>query len=152
MVTRQTVVVLILVALLLLAGCPKPGEPPPPPTINGEYAGTYRFIQIENGVDTTIDSTQGIHFLLSNGDYILSIGNLPDSLRTFCDIIGTYELGSGVTFSVVDSASTRGVCPPNYGFGGSFGLDQSIDTLRLLSDQADSLGVRRIRDLRLALD
>jgi hypothetical protein len=152
MVARQTVVALILVALLLLAGCPKPGEPPPPPSINGNYVGTYRFIQIESGVDTMIDSTQGIHFLLRNGNYVLSIGDLPDSLSARCEKKGTYELGDGVTMSVPIGDFTPIFCPRSYGFGGLFSLEQTSDTMRLLNDQTDSLGVREIRDLRLVLD
>ncbi len=151
---RTTVGVLILLTVLLLAACRKDVEPPDDddidgPTIVGNYSGTYRFTQIESGVDTTIDSTQSIRLQFRADEYLLSIGNPPDSLQVFCDIIGTYELGSSIYFSPADSNYTRGVCPPHWGFGGYFGLDQTTDTLRLLNDGVDSFGVRRIRELRL---
>lgn len=160
MVRQHTMGILILLALIFLAACTRDDAVVLPedqseiigPSIDGDYTGTYRFLQIENGIDTTIDTTQDIRLQLRSGQYLMSLGDLADSTIDACSVVGTYELGAGVNMSVADSNYTRAVCPRPYGFGGSFALDQSTDTLRLLSDQLDSLGVRQIRELKIVLD
>jgi hypothetical protein len=149
---------IILLVLSLVASwavsCRDDLEIPLPPSINGNYDGIYRFIEIENGIDTVTDTTQLIDFRFRDGDYSMVMdGGIAESLRVFCDVLGTYELGNAVDMAISDSNFTRGVCTQYWGPGGYFGLDQTTDTMRLLNDDTDtSTGVRMIRQLRLVLD
>ncbi len=151
MSARLRMGVVILMALLLQAACSKDStvDPPDEQRITGDYEGTYQFVQIENGVDIVVDSTRNISMQFGSALYKLSAEVPPDSLSTICDIVGTYELGTDITFLPADSNFTRNVCPPYWGLGGTFSLDMTTDTIRMACDQTDTLDVRRIRILSL---
>lgn len=145
-------VVLLIMALVAswAVSCRDDIEIPYPPTIRDYYTGIYHFVQIENGVDTIWDTSQLIEFRFEKEVYVMDMdGSIPESLRVFCDILGEYELGNGVDMIIIDSNYTRGVCTQYWGPGGYFGLDQTSDTMRLLRDHTDTLGVRTIRLLKL---
>ena len=145
--------VLLLVAALAaswVVSCRDDVEVPYPPSVVGNYTGIYHYVEIQNGVDTVVDTTQLIEFTFRTDEYKMDIdGSIPESLRVFCDVIGDYELGNGVEMVITEPNYTRGVCTEDWGPGGYFGLDQTSDTMRMLNDQLDSLGVRTIRYLRL---
>ena len=123
---------------------------PFPPSVVGNYTGIYQFVEIENGIDTIFDTTQLIEFVFRKTSFLMDIdGSIPESLRVFCDVQGEYELGNGVDMTITDSNYTRGVCTQYWGPGGYFSLDLTTDTVRMLSDKLDSLGVRQIRLLRI---
>jgi len=148
---------IILLVLAMVASwvvsCRDDIEVPFPPSINGNYTGIYRFIEIENGVDTNTDTTQLVEFRFRTGDYSMVMdGSIAESLRVFCDVLGEYELGNGVDMEITDSNFTRGVCTQYWGPGGYFGLDQTTDTMRMLNDFTDSVGVRFVKQLRLVLE
>jgi hypothetical protein len=146
----MAVLLLSLVASLLVS-CRDDVEVPFPPSIRGSYDGLYRFVQIRNGVDTITDTTQCIVFVFRTDEYSMDMCvDIPESLRVFCDVLGTYELGNGVTMTITDPNYTRGVCTEDWGPGGTFGLDQTTDTLKLLHDSTDATsGVRIINQLKL---
>jgi len=140
---------LILLTLLLLTACSR-DEKVIPPSVVGNYTGIYQFVEIENGVDTMVDTSQLIEFTFRQQEFSMDMhASIPESLRVFCDVVGTYELGNGVELNITDSNFTRDVCSQYWGPGGYFSLDQTTDTMRLLNDELDSLGVRRVRDLRI---
>jgi len=147
---RLTVGVLILATLLLLTACSNPSEVEPPPAITGNYTGIYSYTEIHNGVDTVIDTTQLIEFIFRQQEFSMDInGSIPESLRVFCDVAGEYELGNGVDLTCdlsnwPDSCGDTAMYPSGY-----FSLDMTTDTIRMLNDKLDSLGVRRVRDLRI---
>lgn len=148
-------VVLLGMALVAswMVSCRDDIEVPFPPSINGNYTGIYHYVQIRDGVDTQFDTTQIIEFQFRSGDYTMEMdGTIPESLRVFCDVLGEYELGNGVDMAITDSNFDRKVCTQSWGPSGYFGLDQTSDTMRLLSDRTDSVGVRIIRQLKLVLD
>jgi len=123
---------------------------PFPPSVVGNYTGIYQFVEIQGGVDTVVDTTQLIEFVFRKAVFSMDIdGSIPESLRVFCDVQGEYELGNGVDMTITDSNYTRGVCTQYWGPGGYFSLDLTTDTVRMLNDQLDSLGVRRIRLLKI---
>ena len=143
---------LLVLAMLVLTACSEDKVIPPndDSSIVGNYTGIYQYTEIQNGVDTVIDTTQLIELTFRQQEYSMSIDtSIPDSLRVFCDVTGTYELGNGINMSIADSNYTRGVCPAHWGLGGFFSLSQTTDTLRMLNDMTDSLGVRRLRYLRI---
>ena len=145
-------VVLLAIALAAswIVSCRDDVEVPFPPSVVGNYTGIYHFVEIQNGVDTVIDTTQLIEFTFRQAEFSMDIdGSIPESLRVFCDVLGEYELGNGIDMTITDSNYTRGVCTQYWAPGGYFGLDQTTDTMRLLNDQLDSLGTRRVRSLRL---
>ena len=123
---------------------------PFPPSIVGNYTGIYQFVEIQGSVDTVVDTTQLIEFIFRKTVFSMDIdGSIPESLRVFCDVQGEYELGNGVDMTITDSNYTRGVCTQYWGPGGYFSLDLTTDTVRMLNDKLDSLGVRRIRLLKI---
>ena len=143
---------LLVLAMLVLTACSEDKVIPPndDSSIVGNYTGIYQYTEIHSGDDTIIDTTQLIELTFRQQEYSMSIDtSIPDSLRVFCDVTGTYELGNGINMSIADSNYTRGVCPAHWGLGGLFSLDQSGDTIFMLNDGLDSLGVRCIRQLRL---
>lgn len=149
---KQLVSIAALAAMTMPAGCHRDcidcGDEPP--TVIGNYTGIYQFTEIENGVDTVVDTTQLIEWTFRQSEYAMEIdASVPESLRVFCDVQGVYELGNGVDLRITDSSFVRSVCPQYWGPGGYFDLNQTTDTLSLLNDRLDSLGVRRIRHLRL---
>ena len=151
---RSVSIWVILLAIALssswILSCRDDVEVPFPPSVVGNYTGIYQFIEIQSGVDTVVDTTQLIEFTFRQTEYIMDIdGSIAESLRVFCDVIGEYELGNGVEMGITDSNYTRGVCTQYWGPGGYFSLDQTTDTIRMLNDRLDSLGVRKIMYLRL---
>jgi hypothetical protein len=151
-------VLLLWVAVLLLSfvaslviSCRDDIEVPFPPSINGDYAGIYHYVEICNGVDTATDTTQCIVFRFRKPEFSMDMcADIAESLRVFCDVLGEYELGNGVSMNILDSNYTRGVCTQYWGPGGTFGLDQTTDTLKLLHDSTDSeSGCRYIKQLKL---
>lgn len=151
---RSVSIWVILLAMALasswILSCRDDVEVPFPPSLIGNYTGIYQFVEIHNGVDTIWDTTQYIEFIFRQSEYSMDIdGGIPESLRVFCDVLGEYELGNGVDMGITDSNYTRGVCTQYWGPGGYFSLDQTSDTVRMLNDELDSLGVRKIRLLRL---
>ena len=149
-VSIWVVLLVVVLASSWILSCRDDVEVPFPPSVIGNYTGIYQFVEIENGVDTVIDTTQLIEFTFRQTGYTMDIdGSIPESLRVFCDIQGEYELGNGVDMTIIDSNYTRGVCTQYWSPGGYFSLDQTSDTVRMLNDQLDSLGVRRVRYLRL---
>jgi len=149
---------IVVLGFSLIAGlyvsCRDDVEVPLPPSINGNYTGIYRFVRIENGVDTNVDTSQLVEVRFRKPDFSMDIdGSIPEELRVFCDVIGTYELGNGVAITITDSNSTRGVCTQYWGPGGYFGFDYTTDTLKLLHDSSfvDNSGtsVRLVKNLRV---
>jgi hypothetical protein len=151
---RSVSIWIVLLAMALasswILSCRDDVNVPFPPSIVGKYTGIYQFIEIENNVDTVIDTTQLVEFQFRQTEYKMDIeGTIPESLRVFCDVIGEYELGNGVDMGITDSNYTRGVCTQYWSPGGYFSLNQTSDTLRMLNEQIDTAGVRRVRSLRL---
>ena len=141
--------ILTLVAALVVS-CRDDVNIPLPPSINGNYTGVYRFTEIHNGIDTQIDTSQFIEFMFRKPDYSMDMdGSIPEELRVFCDVLGTYTLGNGVAMTITDSNYTRGVCTQYWGPGGSFNLDQTTDTVRLLHDSTFSLEGAQRRHIKL---
>jgi len=148
------VIVLILaIVASVVVSCRDDVNVPLPPSINGNYTGLYRFVQIVNGVDTQIDTSQIIEFTFRKPNFSMDMdGSIAESLRVFCDVLGTYVLGNGVTMTITDPNYTRGVCTEDWGPQGYFGLDQTTDTLKLLHDSTYSSGgssVHFIQQLKL---
>ena len=147
-----TILVLALTASLIVS-CRDDIEVPLPPTINGNYVGTYHYVQIENNVDTQVDTTQAVEFTFRKPELSMDIeSTIPESLRVFCDVLGTYALGNGVEISVTDSNYTRGVCTQGWCPDGYFSLDQTTDTLKLYHDVTTTTAgnaIRVIKDIRL---
>ena len=146
------VLVLVLAASLIVS-CRDDVEVPLPPSINGNYVGIYHMVEIVNSVDTNIDTTQAIEFMFRKPDFSMDIDPMiPESLRVFCDVLGTYVLGNGVTMTVTDSNYTRGVCTEYWAPGGFFNLDQTTDTVRLKFDVTTNVDgdlVRVVKELKL---
>jgi hypothetical protein len=144
--------VLVLVASLIVS-CRDDIEVPLPPSINGNYVGIYHLMEIENSVDTITDTTQAVEFTFRKPDFSMDIDPaIPESSRVFCDVLGTYVLGNGVTLTVTDSNYTRGVCTEDWAPGGFFQLDQTTDTLKLRHDVTTMVGgipVRIFKELKL---
>ena len=146
---------LVLLAMALIAGlalsCRDDVSVDYPQNIYGDYTGIYHFVEIRNVVDTAWDTTQLIEFTFDhNGEYSMVMdGTIAESLRVFCDVLGEYELGNGVSMEITDSNFTRGVCTQYWGPGGYFILDQTTDTMKLLDDFTDSVGTRYVRQLKL---
>ncbi len=147
-----TILVLLLGASLFIS-CRDDVEVPFPPSINGNYVGTYHLMIIKNGVDTLPDTSQSIEFTFRKPEFSMDIeSTIPESLRVFCDVLGTYVLGNGVDLTVTDSNYTRGVCTQDWAPGGYFSLDQTTDTLKLYHDVTTTTAgnsVRVIKDIRL---
>lgn len=146
----KKVVVLWMAVLLLsfvaslVVSCRDDVEVPFPPSIRGSYEGIYRYVEIRNGTDTFADTTQCIVFAFRKDEYSMDMCvEIPESLRVFCDVLGTYELGNGVAMTITEPNYTRGVCTENWGPNGTFGLDQTTDTLKLLHDSTDTESGRR---------
>ena len=139
-------VVVLWVAVLLLSlvaglvvSCRDDVEVPLPPSIRGSYEGIYRHIEVQNGTDTVTDTTQCVVFFFRKDEYSMDMcSEIPESLRVFCDVLGTYELGNGVAMTITDPNYTRGVCTEDWGPDGTFGLDQTTDTLKLLHDSIET--------------
>jgi len=150
-VTFWMAVLLLSLVASLVVSCRDDIEVPFPPSINGSYTGIYRFIEIENGTDTVTDTTQCIAFRFRKPDYSMDMcGDIAESLRVFCDVLGTYVLGNGLSMTITDPNYTRGVCTEYWGPGGTFGLDQTTDTLKLLHDSTNSQsGTRFIKQVKL---
>jgi hypothetical protein len=134
----MTILVLLLVVSLIVS-CRDDVVVPLPASINGNYQGTYRLVRIMNVVDTQIDTSQTVEFSFRKPEFSMDISaDIAESLRVFCDVLGTYMLGTGVTMTVIDSNYTRGVCTESWGPDGSFSLDQTTDTLKLTHDSSYS--------------
>jgi hypothetical protein len=148
-----TIVLVLVLAASLFVSCRDDVEVPLPPSINGNYVGTYHLVEIVNSVDTNTDTTQAIEFTFRKPDFSMDIDPMiPESLRVFCDVLGTYVLGNGVTMTVTDSNYTRGVCTESWAPGGFFSLDQTTDTVRLKFDVTNNVNgdlVRIIKELKL---
>ena len=157
---RSVGIWIVLVGAALMAAialsCRDDIEVPFPPSINGDYVGIYSFMEIENGADTTVDTSQLIEWRFRDGEYSMVMdGTIDEDLRVFCDVLGEYVLGNGVAMVINDSNFTRGVCTQYWGPGGYFGLDQPSDTMRLLHDSTAVVGgvtTRYIKRLRLVTD
>jgi hypothetical protein len=136
-----------------MVSCRDDKDVPFPPSINGNYTGIYHYLEIESGIDTQFDTTQFVDFQFRSGDYTMEMdGTIAESLRVFCDVQGEYVLGNGVEMVITDSNFDRKVCTQYWGPGGYFGLDQTSDTMRMLSDFTDTAGVRFVRELKLVLE
>lgn len=142
---------LVSLTAAVVVSCRDDIEVPFPPSINGDYEGVYRFIEICNGVDTVTDTTQCVIFRFRKPEYSMDMcGDIAESLRVFCDVLGEYVLGNGVEMNILDSNYTRGVCTQYWGPGGTFGLNQTTDTLRLLHDSTDAEGgCRYVKQVKL---
>jgi len=146
----------LVVTFLLMVACPDDVMVPLPPSINGNYTGIYRFLQVENGTDTVVDTSQLVEVRFRKPDYAMDMATgIPENLRVFCDVLGTFELSNGVALNITDSNSTLGVCTPSWGPGGYFSYDYTTDTLKLLHDSSfstsEGLAVRHVKNLRLRL-
>lgn len=148
----MTILVLLLTVSIIVS-CRDDVVVPLPASINGNYVGTYRLVRVANVVDTQIDTSQLIEFTFRKPDFSMDIdSDIPESLRVFCDVLGTYLLGTGVTMTVSDSNYTRGVCTETWGPDGSFSLDQTTDTLKLTHDSSysqDGSNYRLVKQLKL---
>jgi hypothetical protein len=144
-------VLLLSFVASLVVSCRDDIEVPFPPSIRGSYDGVYHYMEIHDGVDTVIDTTQCVVFVFRAEEYSMDMcGEVLEPLRVFCDVLGTYELGNGVAMTITDPNYTRGVCTEDWGPGGTFGLDQTTDTLKLLHDSTDTQsGIRFINQVKL---
>jgi len=110
-------------------------------------------VQIENNVDTQVDTSQAVEFTFRKPEFSMDIeSTIAESLRVFCDVLGSYVLGNGVEITVTDSNYTRGVCTQGWAPGGYFSLDQTTDTLKLYHDITTTTSgnaVRVIKDIKL---
>ena len=148
----------LLIVLTMLAGwtigCRNDINVPFPPSLVGDYTGIYSFVEVGVLGDTVYDTSQVITFRFTQSSYeMVKDTSIAESLRVFCDNLGEYELRDGVTMGCEgnDCNFTRGVCTEEWNPNGYFGLDQTSDTMRLLQDQTDSLGVRQRKLIRLVL-
>jgi hypothetical protein len=148
----MTILVAVL-AVSLIVSCRDDVVVPLPASINGNFVGTYRLIRIENSVDTQIDTSQMIEFSFRKPDFSMDIDpEITESLRVFCDVLGTYTLGTGVTMTVTDSNYTQNVCNESWVPDGYFSLDQTTDTLKLLRDSSgtdNGNAVHIVKELKL---
>jgi hypothetical protein len=121
-----------------------------PPSVVGNYTGIYSYTRVQAGIDTVVDTTQLIDFVFRQNEFSMSMNaGIPNSLRVFCDVVGTYELGNGAELNITDSNFTRNVCPRDWGPSGYFKLEQTSDTVHLSNQGADTSGVWHKRYLRL---
>jgi hypothetical protein len=124
--------------------------PPFPPSLIGDYEGIYSYTEIDYGIDTIVDTSQLVTFRFTNDLYLMTIdATIPETLRVFCDVEGVYELLDGVQLTITDPNRTGAVCIYSWNPFGFFGLDQTMDTVRMRHDSIDSGGLRIIKIIRM---
>lgn len=144
------ILVLLVSTLTWVVGCRNDIEVPFPPTLLGLYEGIYSYVEIQNGIDTIVDTSQLVTFKFGDEFYLMTKDEtIPDSLRVFCDIEGDYGLDNGVQLTITDPNRTRGVCTFEHNPFGSFGLDQTSDTIRMRHDSTDKEGIQHIKYIRM---
>ncbi len=144
------ILVLLVSALTWVVGCRNDIDVPFPESLIGDYEGIYLYRAIENGIDTIVDTSQLVTFWFTNDVYLMTKdGTIPESLRVFCDVEGIYEIENGFQLTIVDPNRSRGVCTFDQNPFGSYGLDQTSDTIRMRHDSTGENGVRLIRYIRM---
>lgn len=122
-----------------MVGCRDDVVVPFPPDIRGNYEGIYSM-RVQ-GPNDSYDSLreQLIEFRFSASTYMMTMDpSLVDDERVFCDVLGDYELGTGVVMETTDSNLTNELCNENWAPGGAFSLDQTSDTTRLTQVTTDA--------------
>jgi hypothetical protein len=76
-------------------------------------------------------------------------GSVEETQRIFCDVMGDYDLGTGVVMTTTDSNLTRATCTEGWCPQGAFSLDQTTDTTRLTRIYTDNDGKQVTVRLRL---
>ena len=151
---KITLLMIAVVTGLIYLGSSCCDCPPRPfqPSINGNYTGTYQYVEI-NAVDTIVDTSQLIDFRFRDGEFLMLLDStILESSRVFCDVSGEYILGRGVDMKITDSNYSDRICEATWGPDGFFGLNQPADTMTLLRDFTDSTGIRIIQKLRLVME
>lgn len=144
------ILVLLVSAVTWVISCRDDINVPFPPSLIGDYEGIYSYMEIDNGIDTIMDTSQLVTFRFTDEVYLMTMdGGIPEELRVFCDVEGVYELENGVQMTVTDENRTNKVCTFNQNPFGSFGLDQTTDTIRMRHDSTGEGGVRIIRLIRM---
>ena len=135
------VVLIGVVCTSWITGCRDDVVVPFPPDVRGDYTGIYSM-RVE-GPNDAFDSLreQLITFRFTQTTYTMFMdAGIDEADRVFCDVLGDYELGTGVAMETTDSNLTQGLCNQNWVPYGAFSLDQTSDTTRLTQVITDSVG------------
>ena len=139
----------LLGALVLIASCRDDIILEEPDTIKGDYAGTITY-----KVGSQIPEEQPVIWRFTDIAFTMWYDKDTDiqqqgeaASRKFCDVQGEYSLGSGVDIDT--SYTIRGpICDETRNPSGSFQLDRSTDTLKMVQQDSDNNAVLTIKLLR----
>ena len=144
------VLLLVAISIAWFVGCRDDVTVPYPPELIGKYTGLYTYVEITNGIDTIVDTTQVITFTFWTEEYQMMMDTgISEDDRVFCDVAGEYDIENRVELIQTDSNLTRRVCTFSHNPFGSFGLVIDPDTVRLLQSETSG-GVTKVKYLRLA--
>ncbi len=118
----------------LLVSCRDDVIVPSPPSLVGNYKGDYTLRKHVADQDPTTDTTrvQLVTFRFTSANFAMSMDtSVAETDRIFCDVLGEYELKTGVTLTVIDSNTTRALCTEMWAPTGSYSLDQTTDITKL---------------------
>jgi len=131
-----------------MAGCRDDVTVPFPPDIRGNYEGIYSWRITSTTSDTLMEQLVTFRFTATTFTMIMD-GSVEEPQRIFCDVMGDYDLGTGVEMETTDSNLTRATCTETWCPEGAFSLDQTTDTTRLTRIYTDDDGSQVTVRLRL---
>ena len=142
---------LLTLAASMFVSCRDDVVVPYPPSLLGNYKGVYSYQKVDNS--SQLDSTyeQPIRWRFTSEDYQMrKDSTIAESLRVFCDVDGTYNIGTGVEMTLEDGNVSRSVCTEDWGPDGVFSLFTSGDTVKLQQIQVVN-GIELTRSIKLIL-
>ena len=145
------VLLLLTFAASMFVSCRDDVVVPYPPSLLGNYKGIYSYQKVDdaNQIDSTYE--QPIRWRFTSAEYQMrKDSTIAESLRVFCDVDGSYEIGTGVEMTLEDGNVSRSVCTEDWGPDGVFSLFNSGDTVRL-QQYTTTNGIEQTRIIKLVL-